>query len=297
MYVITGASGNTGKIIAHQLLNAGKPVTVIGRSADHLKEFADKGAEVAVGNLDDEAFLTQTFRGATAVYAMIPPNFVVDDFPTYQNRIADALSAAIRANGIPYVVSLSSFGAHLPDHSGVILGMHRLEQQLDAIEGVNALHLRAGFFYHNLFSSVGLLKNAGILAGFPIAGDKRLAFVHPADIAEVAARHLLALNFTGKNVQFVAGPRELTFDEVARVIGQAIGKPALTWTAFPYDQARAGMIQAGLQPSLADNYVEFCQCINNDSLMAGFERNADNTTPTTLDEFVTKEFLPAYQNA
>ncbi|RRB04824.1 NmrA family NAD(P)-binding protein [Larkinella rosea] len=297
MYIITGASGHTGKRIAHQLLNAGKPVTVVGRSLENLQEFVDQGAQAAIGSLEDAGFLTTVFNGATAVYAMIPPNFVTNAFTAYQNRVADALVAAIQANGIPYVVSLSSFGAHLPDNSGVIKGMSYLERKLDAIDGLNTLHLRAGFFFQNLFSSVGLLKNAGILAGFPVDGDKLLPMVHPNDIAEVAARHLLALDFTGKNVRFVAGPRDVSFAEVAKVIGQAVGKPDLTWTNFPYDQARAGMIQAGLQPSLVDNYIEFCQIINDDSLTEGFVRNAENTTPTTLEEFVEQEFTPAYQNS
>lgn len=297
MYIITGASGNTGKLIAHQLLNAGKPVTVVGRSIEHLQELVDKGAQAAIGSLEDAGFLTKTFKSATAVYAMIPPNFVTDEFTAYQNRVADALTDAIRANGIPYVVSLSSFGAHLPDNSGVIKGMSYLERKLDAIDGLTTLHLRAGFFFHNLFSSIGLLKNAGLLAGFPVDGDKLLPMVHPNDIAEVAARHLLTLDFSGKNIRFVAGPRDVTFDEVAQVIGQALEKPDLTWTSFPYDQARAGMIQAGLQPSLADNYIEFCQRINDNNLTDGFERNAENTTPTTLEQFVDQEFVPAYQNS
>jgi uncharacterized protein YbjT (DUF2867 family) len=295
MYVITGATGNTGKRIAQQLINAGKPVTVVGRSSDHLKEFTDQGAQAAVGNLEDPAFLIEIFKGATAVYTLIPPNFTSNDFTAYQKQVADALTTAIRANHVPYVVALSSIGAQLPDQNGVIQGLSYLEKQLNAVDGLNVLHLRAGFFYQNLFSSVGLLKDTGLLGGFPIEGTKPLALVHTNDIADVAALHLLALDFEGKSVQFVAGPRDLTFDDVAQIIGHSIGKPDLGWTAFPYDQARAGMIQAGLQPSLADNYVEFCQRINDGSLMAGFERNAQNTTPTTLEEFANQEFVLAYR--
>ncbi|GAB3317212.1 NmrA family NAD(P)-binding protein [Larkinella ripae] len=296
MYVITGASGNTGKRIAHQLLDAGKPVTVVGRSADHLKAFTDQGAQAAIGSLEDADFLTEAFRGATAVYVMIPPNFVVDDFTPYQKRVADALTTAIQQNRVPYAVSLSSFGAHLPDNNGVIEGMTYLENRLNAIDGLNVLHLRAGFFFQNFFSNIGLLKEAGLLGGFPIQNNKPLALVHASDIADVAARRLLALDFAGNTVQFVAGPRELTFDEVAQILGRAVGKPELTWTAFSDDQARAGMLQAGFKPSLADNYIAFCQRINDNSLMDGFSRTAENTTPTTLEEFAAQEFAPAYQN-
>ncbi|MGA0555329.1 NAD(P)H-binding protein [Larkinella sp. VNQ87] len=297
MYVITGASGNTGKRIAHQLLAAGKPVTVVGRTAEHLTEFTDKGATAAVGSLEDADFLTTIYTGATAVYALVPPNFVTDDFRAYQTRVVDAHTAALRASGVSFVVTLSSLGAHLSEKNGVIQGMTYLENELDAIDGLNTLHLRAGFFYQNFFSSIGLLKQAGILAGFPIEGDKPLVFVHTNDIADAAVRRLLALDFSGKNVQFVAGPRNLTFNEAAIILGQAIGNPELAWTFFPYDQARAGMLQVGFKPSLADNYIEFCQRVNDGSLLGGFVRNAENTTPTTLEDFAQNEFAPAYQQS
>ena len=157
MYVITGASGHTGTPIARQLLEAGKPVRVIGRSEEHLKELIDSGAEVAIGSLEDPDFLIEAFRGATAVYAMIPPNFATPDFTGYQKRVADALTAAIRTNQVPYAVSLSSFGAHLPDQNGVIQGMTYLENQLNAVDGLRVVHLRAGLFLQKLFSSIGLL--------------------------------------------------------------------------------------------------------------------------------------------
>ena len=63
MYVITGATGNTGRAVAEILLAAGKPVRVIGRSEDKLKALADKGAETAVGSLEDEGFLVEAFNG------------------------------------------------------------------------------------------------------------------------------------------------------------------------------------------------------------------------------------------
>ena len=73
MYVIAGASGNTGKIVAQELLSHGKKVKVIGRNAGHLKPLVEKGAEPLIGDLSDGDFLKRAFSGAEAVYILIPP--------------------------------------------------------------------------------------------------------------------------------------------------------------------------------------------------------------------------------
>ncbi len=294
MYIITGATGNTGHRIAEALLKAGKPVTAIGRSAEKLSALVAQGAIAAVGDLEDSAFLTQTFRGATAVYALIPPHFATDDFRAYQGRVADAFVTALRANQVPNIVTLSSMGSHLPENNGVLNGLYYFEQQLNAIEGLNALHLRAGYFMENFFSSVGMVDMVNGLAGFPIKGDIPMAMAHTQDIATKAFQHLLALDFEGKLVEMVAGPRDYTLNEAASILGAAIGKPDLAWIFFPYDQARAAMIQNGLNPNLADLYIEFCQLANAGGLNEGFERNASNTTPTTLESFAV-DFANAYR--
>lgn len=293
MYIITGATGNTGHRIAESLLAAGKPVTVVGRSADKLAPLAAKGAHVAVGDLEDAEFLTRTFTGATAVYALIPPNFATPDFRAYQHRVADALTAAVRQSGVRHVVALSSIGAHLPEGAGVVSGLYHFESSLSAIEGVNVVFLRAGFFMENFFGSVGLVNVLNALAGFPIAAHVSMPMVHTQDIAAKATERLLNLDFTGASVQFVAGPRDYSFAEAATILGTAIGKPDLQWLAFPYDQAYAAMVQNGMSEDLAGQYIEFCTASNEGSLSSGFIRNSENTTETRLEDFAA-HFAGAY---
>lgn len=294
MYVITGATGHTGSVIAHTLLKAGKSVTVVGRSADKLEELKKAGARVAIGNLEDAAFLTTVFKGAKAVYALIPPNFATDQFRAYQNRVADALVLALKASPVTHVVTLSSFGAHLPAGAGVVQGLHDMEQKFKALTGTNVLHLRAGFFFENFYGSIGLLKQAGIFGGFPIEGNIPMSFVHTRDIAEKAANHLLALDFTGQGHDYVAGDRNYTLNEVSGIIGAAIGKPGLSWTRFPDADAYQGMVGMGLPADLAKNYVEFCNRANEGKLTDGFNRTAANTTKTSAADFA-REFAAAYQ--
>jgi uncharacterized protein YbjT (DUF2867 family) len=292
MYVITGATGNTGREIAQALIAAGKKVKVIGRSADKLKMFTGQGAEAAVGSLDDAAFLTKTFTGATAVYAMIPPNLQAENMRAYQNKIADALVAAVKNANVKYVVTLSSLGAHLTEKAGVVQGLHDMEQKFNELNGVNVLHLRPTYFMENTLGSIGMIKNMGI-NGSPIKADLKFPIVAAKDIAQKAFERLSKLNFSGKSVQYILGPRDVTYGEITRILGMEIGKPDLKYIEFPYADAEKAFIGFGFSPSVAGAFIEFQKSMNEGLIVEKNIRNADTTTPTTLEEF-SKIFAALY---
>ena len=139
MYVITGATGNTGSVAAEKLLATGAKVRVIGRDAKRLERFTKKGAEAVVADMTDAAALEKAFSGARAVYAVMPPNITAPDVRAYQERVTDSLASAIRKNGIPYAVVLSSTGADKSYGTGPVMGVHSLEKKLEAIDGLNVL--------------------------------------------------------------------------------------------------------------------------------------------------------------
>ncbi len=138
MYVILGASGNTGSIIADSLLSKGKKVRVVGRDAGRLQRFVRQGAEAFTGDVSDAAALTKAFTGARAAYLLLPPITSRED----QERESDAIAHAVTESGLRYAVHLSSYGAHVPEGTGPVTGLHSSEQKLNAIGGLNVLHLR-----------------------------------------------------------------------------------------------------------------------------------------------------------
>ncbi|MBC8112556.1 MAG: NmrA family NAD(P)-binding protein [Verrucomicrobia bacterium] len=296
MYVITGATGNTGKRIAEHLLQAGKAVTVVSRNATHVASLVELGAKPAIGNLEDTDFLTATFAGAEAVYALIPPNYTTNDFTGYQISVGNALASAIEKSGVKNVVVLSSVGANLSEKSGVILGMYSFEQKLKQMAGLNTLALRPGFFMQNFYGNIGIIKNMGINGGFPIDGDIRFGMIHVNDIADYAIKRLLALDFKGFSYQNLSGERELTLKEATTILGTAIGKPDLQWVTFSYEQAKGGMMQAGLTESLADKYVEFGERMNDGTMTAEHKLTADSKTATSIETFA-QEFAGAFQHS
>ena len=260
-YVITGGAGHISKPLTEKLLTAGNAVTVIGRNAENLKELVAKGAKAAIGSVEDVQFLTQTFKGADAVYTMVPPNFAPVDWKAWIGQIGTNYAKAIEAAGVKYVVNLSSIGAHLIDGAGPVSGLHRAEAALNELTGVNIKHLRPGYFFANLLVNVDLVKNAGII-GSNFGGDNlKMILADTSDISEAAFEELSALTFTGHSYRYIASDERNT-NEIARIIGKTVGKPELQWITFSNDDAYNGMIQAGLPDEVAKNYAEMGDAFN-----------------------------------
>jgi uncharacterized protein YbjT (DUF2867 family) len=284
MIVITGATGKTGSAVAEALLAKGQKVRVIGRDAAKLKGFTAKGAEAAVGDLGDRAFLTKTFKGADAVYVLIPPNLGVADFRAYQKQIGETIVAAIKGSGVKYVVHLSSQGAHLPDRTGPIVGLHEQEERLNRLDGVNVLHLRPTYFMENLLMNIDLIKKMNIM-GSAVRGNVKFAMIATKDIGVYASERLMKRDFSGKSVRDLLGQRDLSLDEAAAVIGKKLGKPDLKYVAFPYDDAEKGMVSVGLTPDMSRLYIEMSKALNDGLFAVNIPRTKENTTPTSIEEF------------
>jgi uncharacterized protein YbjT (DUF2867 family) len=284
MYVIIGATGNTGRQIAEKLLAEGAQVRCIGRSAERLRPLQEAGAEIAVGSVGDEKFLSKAFSGAKAVYAIIPPDLQAENLRSYQNKIGEAIASAISAAGVKYVVNLSSLGGDLPDGTGPVAGLHDQEERLNRLEGVNVLHLRPTFFFENLMALIPMVKSTGVV-GNSVKGDLPVPMIATRDIASEAAQRLLKLDFKGHTAKEMLGERHLTFKEVAQVLGKAAGIEDLKYVEVPYDDARSAMVKLGMSDDVARSYVELQQCVNDGVAISVAVRTIDNTTETPIEEF------------
>lgn len=290
MFVITGATGNIGGEIAKELLAQGKKVKAVVRNAEKAKSL--QGAELAVGDIHDVKFLTEAFKGATAVFAMVPPQPTAKDAVAHINEVAEELVKAIKAAGVTKVIALSSVGAHLTEKNGVVKGLHLFEEKLNKLTGVDVLILRPSFFMENLFSSIPVIKNMGI-NGSTVKKDIAIPMVATKDIAHRAVEHFLALDFKGIHVEYVLGPKDVTYNEVTQVIGKAINKPELPYVEFKYEDAEKAMMGAGLSESYAKGLVELQKSMNEGILIPAGIRTKENSSPTSLEEFA-KTFAQAY---
>jgi len=294
MYVITGATGNTGSVAAEKLLASGTKIRVIGRDAKRLERFSQQGAEAVVADMTDAAALDKAFSGARAVYAVMPPNLSAPDVRAYQERVTDSLAAAIRNNGIAYAVALSSTGADKTYGTGPVMGVHGLEKKLGMIDGLNSLSLRCGYFMENLLPQVGIIQSLGFMAG-PVRPDVPLPMIATRDIGEVAAESLAKLDFAGKQTRELLGARHVTYMEAAKIIGAAIGKPDLTYRQVPASVLKPAMMQMGMSSNMVDLLLEMSDALNTGHMKSQEPRSARNTTATTLETFVAEVFAPAYR--
>jgi uncharacterized protein YbjT (DUF2867 family) len=289
MYVVLGASGNTGSIIADSLLSKGKKVRVVGRDAGRLQRFVRKGAEAFTGDVSDAVTLSKAFGGARAAYLLLPPITSRED----QERESDAIAKAVTESGLGYAVHLSSYGAHVPEGTGPVTGLHSSEQKLNAIGGLNVLHLRAAYFMENNLAAISMIQEMGILA-HALLPDLRLPMTATRDVGDYAAQRLLDLDFSGKQTRELLGERDLSMAETTAIIGRGIGKPDLRYVQFPYDQVQQVLEQMGMPRKKAAVYIEMFQAINAGVLAALEPRSRENTTPTSFEKFVQDVFAPAY---
>lgn len=292
-YVITGSLGHISKPLAEKLLTAGHKVTIISSKETNKADIEKLGASAAIGSVEDVAFLQKAFAGADAVYTMVPPNFGATNWKEWIGQIGKNYAEAIKANNVKYVVNLSSIGAHLPDGCGPVSGLHRAENALNTLSDVNVKHLRPSYFFDNLLANVGLIKNIGIMGSNFGGPDYKIVFTDTKDIAEAAFEELSALQFKGHSVRYIASDERPT-DEVAKILGSSIGKPALPWVVFTNEQSREGMLQAGLPEEVTKNYVEMGAALQSGAMQEDYWKHHPEKLGNVKLEGFAQKFAAIY---
>lgn len=221
MFVVLGATGNTGAVVAETLLHQKQPVRVVVRSAEKGAGWKAKGAEVAVASLDDVSALIKAFEGAKGVYLLVPPNYGAEAWLVDQRARMDRAAEAVQKSGIEQVVFLSSAGGHIAGATGPIRAASYGEQALGR-SAKRVTILRPGYFMDNWAPVIGMAKADGVLPTF-LAPQAKIPTISTKDIGRIGAEQLLA-GGQGKQIVEMAGPAEYSPDEVASALGQILGK-------------------------------------------------------------------------
>ena len=294
MYVVTGASGHTGSVVASRLLAAGKKVRALTRDEHRIAGLIKQGAEACKVDLLDADAVATACDGAEAIYAMIPPHIQAEDVSAYQQQVSESLASAIEKAGVTHAVALSSVGADKPDKTGPVVGLHKFEERLSRIDWLNVLFLRPGYFMENLLPQTRVIQDFGMMAG-PLRADLPIAMIATKDIGAAAAERLVRLDFKGKETRELLGPRDVTYAEVAKIVGSAIDRSGLTYVQLPKQQMMEALTTMGFSASMVRAILEMAEAMNNGYMRPLEARSPQNTTPTTLEEWTEEVFVPAFK--
>jgi len=290
MFVLLGSNGQITSQLARLLLRSGQRVRVAGRNAQSLAPLAAAGADIAVGDAADAAFLERTFSGASAAYTMTPPCYDTPRMRAAQDRIGEAVATALRKAAVPRVVNLSSMGAELAQGTGPIEGLHAQEHRLDAIPGIDLLHLRPGSFMENLLPAAAAVAEAGVLPGMEVP-DAAIPMVATRDVAAVAARELATPGHRG--VLLLHAPRHVTMREAAAALGTAIGRPDLPYVQSAPAEAKALLRSHGFSADAADQIEALARWLSTSALVSA-SAGPVAVQPTTIEAFAREAFAPAH---
>ena len=292
--IVTGSLGHISKPLTEILVQQGHAVTVISSKPEKQKHIEALGATAAIGPLEDANFLTATFSGADAVYTMIPPANYFDhnlNLAAYCNTIANSYVNAIEKTGVKRVVHLSSVGGHLDKGTGILVNHHRVEVILGKLRDVNITFMRPVGFYYNLYSFLATIKNKGFIAA-NYGADEDLIWVSPIDIAAAVAEELQAPD-GGSKVRYVVSD-ELTGNQTASILGEAIGIPGLKWILISNEEMQSGLEAIGMNPAIAAGLTEMFASQHSGVLTEDFYRNRPTAIGKVKLTDFAKEFAIAF---
>lgn len=294
--IVTGSLGNISRPLAQELVQKGHSVTVITRKPENQKEIEDLGAEAAIGTMGDVDFLTETFRGADVVYTMatLDRNSFFDpnvDILAIMSNIGDNYKQAIQSSGVKKVVHLSGIGAHTDKGNGNLVMTYYVENILNQLpKDVSVKFMRPAGFFTNILRSIQTIKTQGaIISNY--GGDNKEPWVSPLDIASVIAEEI-EKPFEGRTVRYIASD-EVSPNEIAKALGEAIGNPGLEWTIISDEQLLNGLLTVGMNPQVAKGFVEMQAAQGSGTLYEDYYRNKPTLGKIKLADFA-KEFALIY---
>ncbi len=292
--IITGSLGNISKPLTKELVKKGHSVTVVSSKSEKQKDIEALGAEAAIGTVENVSFLTNIFTDADAVYCMLPtekrydPNF---DIMVHADKVANNYVQAVQQSGVKHVVFLSSIGAHTYKGNGILVLNYNAENKFKKLPAdVAIMFIRPVSLYYNMLNFVNGIKTQGVIAS-NYGADDMIPWVSPID---VAVAEEIVTPFTGRKMRYAAS-EEITCNEVASILGAAIGKPDLKWIVIPDEQLLSELKASGVNTSFAEGHVETHAAMHNGTLFEDYYRNKPTLGKVKVKDFA-KDFAAVFNH-
>ena len=294
MIVVTAPTGNIGRQVLTDLLEAGAPVRVIVRDGAKLPDAVRNRVEVIEGSHGDADVVDRAFAGADVLFWLVPPDpnaATVDEaYVGFTRPAADAL----QRHGVQRVVDITALGRGKPwaGKAGFVSSSFRMDDLL-ANTGVAFRAIANPSFMDNIARQAVPIRDKGMFF-LPFDGDKKMPVVATRDIAATAARLLLDAGWTGVGHAAALGPEDLSFNDMAAIMSDVLGKP-IRYQQVSFERYKAGFVERGMSDAMAQGMTDMAWA-KNEGLDNAEPRTAENTTPTSFRQWCEEELKLAVTN-
>lgn len=291
MIVVTAPTGQIGRQVLKNILDGGGPVRVIVRDPSKLSAEVRARVDVVQGSHGDIDVVNEAFTGVDTVFWLTPPDPKAKSVEAAYVDFTRPACEAIKSQGVKRVVDITPLGRGTPqaDKAGFVTASLAMDD-LIASTGVAFRPLTMPSFMDNLLMQLEPIKTKGAFFS-PIGGDLKLPACATRDIADVAAKLLLDPTWTGQHHVAVLGPEDLSFNDMAWIMSDVLGKP-IRFEQISFEAYKAQFTGHGMSGAMAQGMTDMARA-KNEGLDNAEPRTAQNTTPTSFRQWCEDQLRPA----
>lgn len=288
MIVVTAPTSTIGQQVLEHLLDSSAPVRVIARDPSRLSSQTREHIEVVQGSHGDIDIVSQAFKDADSVFWLVPPDPHAESVEAAYVDFTRPACDAFQSQGVKRVVGVSALGRGVMEDTGPASASLKMDD-LIASTGVSYRALTMPSFMDNILWQVDPIKNQGMFFS-PIDGDLKAPTCATRDIAAVAAKLLLDPSWSGQDHVAVLGPEDLSFNDMAAIMSDVLGKP-VRFQQIPLQDFRSSLLGGGHSEPMAQAMVDMLDA-KKKGLDNAEPRTPQSTTPTSFRQWCEEVLKP-----
>lgn len=267
MFVVMGANGHVGSVVAKTLLERGQAVTVVTHNESHGARWRGAGAQIALADANDRDSLRRALSLGTRAFLLNPPADVARDTDAVELATVAGILAALDGSSLEKVVAESTAGAKPGHRIGDASVLWELEEGLRARSIPSAIN-RAPFYMSNWETQLVHIRKTGKLSTM-LPEQLKLPMAAPDDLGRIAADRLMS-GLDDVGVRFIEGPARYSACDVAAAFAHALKRPVEV-ECTPREAWHAGYRALGFSEPAADAYTRMTEAALDD----GFDMIVD----------------------
>ncbi len=230
MFIILGASGHLGSVVAQTLIERNLPVTVVSRDPRKITVWQERGALGAVVDIHDSDALRRVFQNGTRAFLLNPPADIALDTDIEERATAASIAAALHGSGLEKVVLVSTFGAKPGDRLGDLSVLYDFEQNA-LTQGVPVTIQRGAYYFSNWDAQLAEAQSGTLTTMLP--PHRKIPMIAPDDLGRAAAARLIEPWNGDTELHLVEGPERYSVTDVADTFARVLDRPVEVKTVPP----------------------------------------------------------------